>query len=246
MDNSVYIENGGYVSLCFAKCDTQRAETMARSLIEAGMQLMYDIEAVENRNLLSGSTASIVVVSPEAVEDCFWRESLADIAERKIPRVLIKVKPVILPDMIQLILMKCPQLVCIKDNPKTLIRWMKQNMPHGAYFVQERKSEPTQDDYRGAYTLVRLSNHDSITISDGRVRLGSKPALSDYVITGNIGISRHHADIIVDEGCCFVEDAGSTNGTHVNAVIIPAYEKVRLYPGDVIMLERERFRLDKA
>lgn len=179
-------------------------------------------------------------------EDGIWRESLTDLAEKGIPRVLLKVKYTALPDLVQLMLAKCPQLICLKDNPEVLIRWMKEKKPHGAYFEQEREPDPAQDAYRGPYALVRLSNQDVIALSNGIVRLGSKPALCDYVITGNIGISRHHADIQVKDGCCYVVDAGSTNGTCVNAVRIPAHEPVRLYPGDVILLERERFRLDKA
>ncbi len=49
-------------------------------------------------------------------------------------------------------------------------------------------------------------------------------------------VSRIHADIYVDEGQFFVEDAGSANGTYINGTPLMPGHRHRLRPGDRISL----------
>jgi hypothetical protein len=47
-------------------------------------------------------------------------------------------------------------------------------------------------------------------------------------------VSRVHADLRVEEGLFYLEDTGSSNGTYVNHVPLPAGNRHRLRPGDRI------------
>lgn len=57
---------------------------------------------------------------------------------------------------------------------------------------------------------------------------------------GELGVSRRHAQIHVQESELYIRDLGSTNGTRLNGVLIPANQPVRLRDGDELELGQFR------
>ncbi len=51
-----------------------------------------------------------------------------------------------------------------------------------------------------------------------------------------LGVSRLHAKILHSDACFYLKDLGSTNGTWVNNVRVPAYQMVPIQRGDQIRL----------
>lgn len=52
------------------------------------------------------------------------------------------------------------------------------------------------------------------------------------------GVSRMHAQLIIDEGKLFIEDLGSANGTYVNGTKLADGERRALLDGNEVMLAR--------
>jgi hypothetical protein len=99
------------------------------------------------------------------------------------------------------------------------------DVPEGA--DRSRKAET------GRPTLVLLLDEEAVkTVRiDRRVRIG-RQADNDLVIT-DPGVSRHHAEIINENGTCTLHDLGSTNGTYVNGSVTTEHA---LRPGDRISI----------
>jgi len=57
---------------------------------------------------------------------------------------------------------------------------------------------------------------------------------------GELGVSRRHAQIHVQNSELFIRDLGSTNGTRLNGAVIPANQMVRLRDGDELELGQFR------
>ena len=57
---------------------------------------------------------------------------------------------------------------------------------------------------------------------------------------GELGVSRRHAQIHVQESDLFIRDLGSTNGTRLNGALIPANQPMRLRDGDELELGQFR------
>lgn len=75
-------------------------------------------------------------------------------------------------------------------------------------------------------------------LSDGHTILG-RGADADIVIE-DTGVSRHHAQVVVDQGSVLVQDLGSTNGTYVNGRKV---QSVRLRDQDSFSLGRTTITL---
>jgi pSer/pThr/pTyr-binding forkhead associated (FHA) protein len=57
---------------------------------------------------------------------------------------------------------------------------------------------------------------------------------------GNLGVSRRHAQLLIESGDVFLLDLGSTNGTHLNGKALKASQPYRLRDGDEIELGQLR------
>ncbi len=57
---------------------------------------------------------------------------------------------------------------------------------------------------------------------------------------GELGVSRRHAQIHVQDSDLFIRDLGSTNGTRLNGALIPTNQLVRLRDGDELELGQFR------
>ncbi len=81
---------------------------------------------------------------------------------------------------------------------------------------------------REEFTLGRISQGQSI-LPD--IDLSPFDAYSQ-------GVSRLHATLKIREGYLYIEDLGSSNGTRVNNVKIPAHNDHLVHHGDVVSLGR--------
>jgi len=81
---------------------------------------------------------------------------------------------------------------------------------------------------REEFTLGRISQGQSI-LPD--IDLSPYDAYSQ-------GVSRLHATLKIREGYLYIEDLGSSNGTRVNNVKIPAHNDHLVHHGDVVSLGR--------
>jgi hypothetical protein len=77
-----------------------------------------------------------------------------------------------------------------------------------------------------------------VEVGAERLRLGRAPddgPLAAYVTDQAYGnVSRCHAELWSEDGCLYVRDVGSTNGTYVNESRIGARTPHRLRAGDVV------------
>lgn len=164
--------------------------------------------------------------------------------QQQVPLLTITLEWTSMPAVLETQLSAYPALLYPKDVPERLIRWLKKQPVCAACFSRRPDASDTHVPVQqGAYVLVRLRTGEEIPLTNAKLRIGAKAALCDYVIRDHAGISRHHADLIVSGGLCYVADAGSTNGTWVNGEAVPPGVQVRLQSGDLLCLDRERFQI---
>lgn len=99
--------------------------------------------------------------------------------------------------------------------------------------------ESKTDNFR--FWLVRAKTNETIELPQGEFKLGRSNAQSDYVISGNSGIGRLHAKIIVKSNQCFVVDNSSMNKTYLNSKELEPQKEYLLENGDSIRLMNEKF-----
>lgn len=121
----------------------------------------------------------------------------------------------------------------------------KQKVPE-----EEERSEDTQqlsDDDQKTVLLTELpagyliSENDEekiIEISGSGFVIGSLEEGTDYQLDA-IGVSRRHAEFLLEEDSVWINDLGSTNGTKVNGRKV---QNQKLQDGDKITIAREEFR----
>src|ERR1700710_2584711 len=82
-------------------------------------------------------------------------------------------------------------------------------------------------------TLVRLRRD---------VRFGRDPD-NEVVLDGDDYVSGHHARVVVRDGARYVEDLGSTNGTHVGGHALVAEHRLRV--GDEVRVGETELRYEE-
>ena len=91
------------------------------------------------------------------------------------------------------------------------------------------------------FWLLRAKTNETIELPQGEFRLGRSNVQSDYVISGNSGIGRLHAKIIVRDNQCFVLDNSSMNKTYLNSQELEPQKEYLLENGDSVRLMNEKF-----
>ncbi|MCZ7574818.1 MAG: FHA domain-containing protein [Ardenticatenaceae bacterium] len=76
----------------------------------------------------------------------------------------------------------------------------------------------------------------------GSITTLGRDLANDITIADSFASSRH-ARIEQREGRFWLEDLGSTNGTHLNGAQLAPYDPVPLDPGDVISIGQTRFKV---
>lgn len=89
--------------------------------------------------------------------------------------------------------------------------------------------------------LTRERSRKQIVIDKPIFRIGKERSYVDYFIGDNPAISRSHANIIVREDGCYIEDTNSTNHTYVNNQLLVSGVQIKLERGAKIRLADEEF-----
>lgn len=101
---------------------------------------------------------------------------------------------------------------------------------------------PVKAEHCGLYIkstrrYVRLPEQGMIVLGRSEARLGNPPDVDLTHDQGNVlSVSRHHARLRSEDDAHWLEDVGSTNGTFVNDHRLTMGEKVKLAPGDRILI----------
>lgn len=91
------------------------------------------------------------------------------------------------------------------------------------------------------FWLLRVKTNETIELPQGEFKLGRSNVQSDYVISGNSGIGRLHAKIIIKQNQGFVLDNSSMNKTYLNSQELEPQKEYLLENGDAIRLMNEKF-----
>lgn len=129
---------------------------------------------------------------------------------------------------------KDPRLVTRQLNPDTLSDFLARvptqpgqtSILSGLQFYLPRNSQP-----------VIIENKDVITIGRKDSSRGILPVLDLTPYGGaDLGVSRFHAEIVLNEGKYYIKDMGSTNGTWVNDKKVDPYHLELIKSGDQLRL----------
>ena len=124
----------------------------------------------------------------------------------------------------------------VEDNEETFVEPVVIDAPPADdAAVVETKTEQFR------FWLLRAKTNETIELPQGEFKLGRSNVQSDYVISGNSGIGRLHAKIIVKENQCFVVDNSSMNKTYLNSQELEPQKEYLLENGDSIKLMNEKF-----
>ena len=88
--------------------------------------------------------------------------------------------------------------------------------------------------------MYRINGELAVRIDRLPFVIGKKKDEVDYVL-GDCSASRLHARILEENGCIFVEDLNSTNGTFKNGLRMQPYEKRRLEKDDELRFGKEEY-----
>lgn len=97
--------------------------------------------------------------------------------------------------------------------------------------------EPAKEQSRGLY---RSDGELAVRIDKLPFIVGKKKDEVDYVL-GDRSASRLHARILEENGCIYLEDLNSTNGTFKNGLRMQPYEKRRLEKDDELRFGKEEY-----
>lgn len=99
-------------------------------------------------------------------------------------------------------------------------------------------------DMGGNYSLhlMRTLNGEDVPVYVTPFTIGKDSSNVDYVLNG-YGVSRQHATIMYEDGCYYILDNNSTNGTMIEGVKIQPGEKAEIGNGCIISLGNETFQV---
>ena len=106
-------------------------------------------------------------------------------------------------------------------------------------------SEDVQE-YTSDFPMLRSTSSSlKAEINKPVYRIGKDRIYADFFIGSNPAVSRNHADIISKEGCFYIRDLNSTNGTYVNNVRVSDIDEIEIHEGDIIRFANEEFVFGK-
>ena len=96
----------------------------------------------------------------------------------------------------------------------------------------------TGEAVRGTARLLLLKEKKTIPITKKKFLIGTSND-ADLILDKNKGVSRHHAEIIMEKWNYYLVDLNSTNRTNVNGTYIEPNQKTLLHNNDRILLAEE-------
>ena len=94
---------------------------------------------------------------------------------------------------------------------------------------------------RSAPYLVRSRTGERIILNHCPFRIGKDRNQCHYHVPDNNAVSRNHADIFYENGSCFIQDNGSTNGTYIDGRRVTRYQKSEIRNETQLRLANEDF-----
>ncbi|MEF2967075.1 DUF6382 domain-containing protein [Paenibacillus sp. M1] len=88
------------------------------------------------------------------------------------------------------------------------------------------------------------SHPEAIPLKPGSFVIGRSEEIASYV-DSSVGVSRAHAELMVQAEGCDLKDLGSRNGTRLRGELIPPYKDHPLNPGDSFMIADSTYTLRK-
>ena len=113
------------------------------------------------------------------------------------------------------------------------LNWTEHESSTGTYDKLQQIQRVESDDSHVTRIEVRTDGEvvDDLTFPPGRVIVGRSP--DNEIFIKSKFVSRHHAQLITDDGGCTIEDLNSTNGVFLREKQVKKY---RLRDGDVVSL----------
>lgn len=95
----------------------------------------------------------------------------------------------------------------------------------------------------GKILLLRLADGTGYISDKDFVRVGRSDKRCDLVLKNNHLISNHHVNIMLENGVCFLQDAGSSNGTFLNGERLQTNYKTQIGNAVKFQICKEDFML---
>ena len=105
------------------------------------------------------------------------------------------------------------------------------------------EEKPAEEENSVYAILFHPASGSCYYLKSATVRIGRTAFHSDIAVKDGRFLDEHHADLIWENGQCFVQDAGSFRGTFVNHRRLPAQERVALEENDIFFLHTEAFQI---
>lgn len=111
-------------------------------------------------------------------------------------------------------------------------------------FDTSKSLQETQSDVKGLRLYLPYGSDPVIIDKQERIEIGRKDTLGTFTPAvdltsshgANLGVSRHHADILYLNNSYYIKDMGSTNGTWVNGQKLAPYQIIPIRYGDSLRL----------
>lgn len=112
-----------------------------------------------------------------------------------------------------------------------------------ANVVEEVAVPVVESPAHGKILLLRLADGTSYVADKDFVQVGRSEKRCDFVLKNNHLISNHHVNIIIENGACYLQDAGSSNGTFLNGERLQANSKIQVGNAVKFQICKEEFML---
>ena len=109
--------------------------------------------------------------------------------------------------------------------------------------VKEVAAPVAEQAVHGKILLLRLADGTSYIADKDIVQVGRSEKRCDFVLKNNHLISNHHVNIMLENGACYLQDAGSSNGTFLNGERLQANSKIQVSNAVKFQICKEEFML---
>ena len=115
--------------------------------------------------------------------------------------------------------------------------------PEKANIAEEVVAPVAEQPIHGKILLLRLADGTNYISDKDSVQVGRSDKRCDFVIKNNHLISNHHVNILLENGTCYLQDAGSSNGTFLNGERLQVNSKVQVRNAVKFQICKEEFML---